>query len=337
MNIMAHIKILRVLACIRLLLDVFPAVAAEPSLGWPVDCSPGKDCWIAQYIDHDSSPSFQDFACGYRTYDKHDGTDIALKDRNSMSRDVHVLAAADGKVVRLRDGMEDHYGTAADISAVKAAKKECGNLVSLLHDGGWVTEYCHMKKGSVAVTQGQYVHKGDVLGSVGQSGMAEFAHVHFSVRHRNDVVDPFAGTEFSGCGGKTHPMWETAVSYDPFVVYAAGFSDSEPDFDNLIRDASFPSALLASADKLIFWFMFYGAEPGDRIHAEILDPSGQVYVQNENIQAKRQAQVMRLIGKKTAGAPLKIGTYKGRATVTRKGADGREIERTLEQQVAIKE
>ncbi|MEZ0225647.1 MAG: M23 family metallopeptidase [Alphaproteobacteria bacterium] len=321
-------RILLVVASLCLLCSS-SAWSAEPVLGWPADCSLGKDCWIAQYVDHDPTPSSQDFTCGHLTYDKHTGIDIALKDRAAISGDVHVLAAADGKVGRIRDSMEDHDGTAEDISAVKAAKKECGNLVSLVHADGWITEYCHMKKGSVAVRDGQSVKKGEVLGYVGQSGMAAFAHVHFSLRHRNTDVDPFAGPAFSGCGGKTVPMWEKEVSYEPVVLYAAGFSGTEPDFDKIVRDASSVPSLPVSADKLIFWFMFYGAEPGDKIHLSILDPSGAVYAEGENLQKKRQARVFRLIGKRTVTAPLKPGTYKGIATVTRRGLAPRTIEQTV--------
>jgi murein DD-endopeptidase MepM/ murein hydrolase activator NlpD len=308
---------------------VSSAWSAEPALGWPAGCSLGKDCWIAQYVDHDPSSSSQDFSCGHLAYDKHDGIDIALKDRKAIDGGVHVLAAADGKVGRMRDGMEDHFGAPEDIAAVKAIKKECGNLVSLVHDGGWVTEYCHMKKGSVTVKEGKSVKKGDVLGSIGQSGMAEFPHVHFSVRHKNQVVDPFAGESFPGCGGPLNPLWDKPVTYEPIVLYAAGFAGEEPDFDKVVRDASSPPSLPAGADKLIFWLMFYGAEPGDRIHLAILDPSGAVYAEGENLQEKRQARVHRFIGKRTAKAPLRPGTYTGRATVTREGLAVQEIEQTV--------
>lgn len=305
------------------------AFGAEPSFGWPAACSLGMDCWIAQYVDHDPSASFRDFTCGHQTYDKHDGIDIALKDRNAMNGGVHVVAAADGRVVRMRDGMDDHYGTPKDIAAVKAAKKEGGNIVSLLHDDGWVTEYGHMKKGSVTVKDGQYVRKGDVLGAVGQSGMAQFAHVHFSVRHKNKTVDPFAGEAFSGCGGEVKPMWEKPAAYEPIVLFAAGFSDAEPDLGKLALDASSPPSLPVGAEKLLFWFVFYGAEPGDRLNLSILDPMGEAYAQNEFRQERRQARVYRMIGQRTAGAPLKAGTYTGRATVTRKGLAVREIEQTV--------
>ncbi len=51
------------------------------------------------------------------------------------------------------------------------------------HDGGWQTQYCHMKKGSIRVREGDAGAVGTPLGEVGLSGMTEFPHVHFTVRH----------------------------------------------------------------------------------------------------------------------------------------------------------
>lgn len=52
--------------------------------------------------------------------------------------------------------------------------------------------YAHMIPGSVAVTAGQKVTVGQIVGLVGSSGAATGAHLHFEL-HRNDVpVDPFS-------------------------------------------------------------------------------------------------------------------------------------------------
>ena len=47
-------------------------------LSLPVDCEPGVDCWVLNYVDADAGPGRADFACGRMTYDGHKGTDIAL-------------------------------------------------------------------------------------------------------------------------------------------------------------------------------------------------------------------------------------------------------------------
>lgn len=274
-----------------------------------------------------------DLACGHRTYDKHDGTDIALLDRAAISKNVPVFAAAAGLVVRARDGDEDHFGTQADIAAAKAVHREAGNVVSLIHQGDWITEYAHMKKGSIAVHQGQIVKKGDRLGYVGETGMAEFAHLHFTVKHKNTVVDPFAGEAFTHCGDQLSSLWEMPIHYEPFVISAAGFATSEPHIEDIAKDASSPSTIPQNADQLGFWTVLYGAEPGDHIEVEIRDPDGKIFLQKEVELTATYARFFSFAAKRLQGTPLSPGAYKAKTVVTRKSADReiakQEIERVL--------
>ena len=324
-----------VLAGFALLLTLSTAFAAPPALGWPAACTLGKDCWIAQYVDHDPSPASRDLACNHRTYDKHDGTDIAVKDRAALARDIPVVAAADGVVARIRNDREDHFGTKADIEAAKAARKEAGNVVSLIHADGWITEYGHMKKGSVVVKVGERVKKGQRLGSIGQTGMAEFAHLHFSLRHKNDVVDPFAGEGFSGCGGSAAPLWESGLAYQPAVFSAAGFADDAKSLEGLLRDASSPATMSSSVEKFLFWATLWGAEPGDMLTETILDPAGKVYVQYQDRQPATQIRVLRMAGRPTARFPLHPGVYTGRATWMRQLPDGKKLEQSIEAAITV--
>ena len=156
-----------------------PAGAFE--LAFPVDCALGDSCHIQQYPDHDPGPAAVDFTCGPLTYDGHDGTDIALPNRAAMAAGVAVLAAAPGVVRGVRDGVADF--------APKVEGRECGNGVLVEHQGGWVTQYCHMRQGSVIVKPGQSVETGTPLGLIGQSGMADFPHVHLSLRHNDTQVE----------------------------------------------------------------------------------------------------------------------------------------------------
>ncbi len=50
-----------------------------------------------------------------------------------------------------------------------------------------------MRKGSLALKRGSRVKRGDRLGEVGYSGLVEFAHLHFMVRHAGKVIDPESG------------------------------------------------------------------------------------------------------------------------------------------------
>lgn len=79
------------------------------------------------------------------------------------------------------------------------------------HGGGWVTQSCHMLKGSVAVKSGDVVNKGQPLGKVGYSGRAEFPHVHITIEKNNKVMSPFWGAAVGtfSCKDKQAPLWGT--------------------------------------------------------------------------------------------------------------------------------
>src|ERR1700742_1625290 len=143
-----------------LVLVSVPAVSAQDSitLAWPVACRIGETCFGQNFVDHDSSDAAKDYNCGSRTYNGHDGTDIRLVDMQAEQTGVAVLAAADGKVARVRYGVSDISVRVTGVAAV--AGKECGNGLVIEHQGGWSTQYCHLKMGSVVVAPGQTVKAG---------------------------------------------------------------------------------------------------------------------------------------------------------------------------------
>ena len=132
--------------------------APPPALTLPLACHAGVDCFVQNYVDHPGAAP-RDHRCGSQTYAGHDGTDFRLPTLAILRRGVAVLAAATGTVRALREGVTDRLiATAADHSAV--AGRECGNGVVIDHPGGWQSQYCHMAKGSVAVSTGQRVAAG---------------------------------------------------------------------------------------------------------------------------------------------------------------------------------
>ncbi len=56
-----------------------------------------------------------------------------------------------------------------------------GNMVVVDHGGGWQSLYGHMS--TVEVTCGQEVYRGDLIGTVGDTGMASGSHLHFELRN----------------------------------------------------------------------------------------------------------------------------------------------------------
>ena len=176
-------------------------------LGLPLECRLGETCWVANYVDVEPANTARDFRCHARTYEGHDGTDFAIQDLSVMAAGVPVLASAPGVVRSARDGMADVALTDAP-SRERIAGRECGNGVVLDHENGWQTQYCHVRRGTVRVKKGERVERGQELGLVGLSGQTEFPHVHMTVRHQCQAIDPFTGqSSLAGCGNTGPSMW----------------------------------------------------------------------------------------------------------------------------------
>lgn len=290
-----------------------PAGAFE--LAFPVDCNLGQTCYIQQYVDHDPGPGAQDFSCGGLSYQGHDGTDIALPSAAAMAAGVNVLAAAAGTVKGVRDGIADF--------APMVPGKECGNGVLVDHGEGWQTQYCHMKQGSVVVQVGETVGPGSVLGQIGQSGMAEFPHLHLAVRQNGQNLDPFAPATMTSCGASADDLWQAPVAYQPGGLLSVGLADAVPDYAAIRAGLASPD-LPANAPALVIWTYLFGSRPGDAILFEITGPEGRVIAERVVLE-KAQALAFRAVGKRLKTAAWPTGRYQGEAVLLRDGVElGRE-------------
>lgn len=81
---------------------------------------------------------------------------------------------------------------AADSGTVAVAtySSSYGNYVTIYHSNGDYTLYAHMS--SLAVSAGQSVTQGDVIGYVGSTGWATGPHLHFEIRVNGSTVDPLS-------------------------------------------------------------------------------------------------------------------------------------------------
>ncbi len=87
----------------------------------------------------------------------------------AMPEGTPVLAAREGVVTWVQDDARD--GTRAG-----------GNLISLLHRDGTLTQYAHLKRGSVVVKEGQSISRGSVIALSGSTNDTPVApHLHFEV------------------------------------------------------------------------------------------------------------------------------------------------------------
>jgi murein DD-endopeptidase MepM/ murein hydrolase activator NlpD len=103
---------------------------------------------------------------GPRWGEKHSGIDIASPTGTPIK-------AADGGVVSFA-GWNGNYG----------------RLVIINHENGYTTYYGHCN--TIKVKKGQRVARGDVIGTVGETGRTTGPHLHFEVRKNGVPVNPLS-------------------------------------------------------------------------------------------------------------------------------------------------
>jgi len=104
----------------------------------------------------------------------------ARKNEDCLAWNQPVLAAADGVVVAVQDGLPDTPPNQPRLGSLY------GNMVVVDHGHGEFSLYGHLKEGSVRVKPGERVSAGDRLGRTGSSGMSTEPHLHFQVMDHAD-------------------------------------------------------------------------------------------------------------------------------------------------------
>jgi hypothetical protein len=304
-----------------------------PRLSLPIACIPGRSCEIQNYVDRDPGPGAKDYRCGSRTYEAHSGVDIRLPDMAAQRAGVDVLAAADGKVLRIRDGVADISVKAEGAGGVEG--QECGNGLVIEHAGGLSTQYCHMARGSLKVKPGDVVKAGTALGRVGLSGNTEYPHLHLTVRRNNQVVDPFAPLQGGpGQCGAGEDLWRpearTALAYKDRVVLNAGFTTAAVTMAQV--EAGGLPAIGASAPILVVYVRALGLRAQDMQTLTVLDPAGKVLVASTTEPLPRdQAQWLLYAGKRRPTTGWAPGRYRAHYVVKHDGRPvlTRDLEITL--------
>ena len=304
-------------------LPALPAAAEDLahrlSLGLPLLCKVGATCWVANYVDVDTSPGVRDFRCRLRSYDGHDGVDFALRDLAVMGPGVAVIASAAGRVKNIRDNMDD-IAVIDPASRARIKGRECGNGVVIDHSDGWQTQYCHLRKNSIRVKPGEHVAAGTPLGLVGLSGHTEFPHVHLAARHNGAAVDPFTGQPSSaGCGKTARGLWrdDLNLAYETVALYNTGFASDAPDIEAIRRGEPVVQPFSVNAPALVVWVDMLGVEVGDRLQFRITQSDGRAVFQGEQKIEKTQARRFVYAGIRRKGNAWTAGTYTGEVTHTR--------------------
>lgn len=95
----------------------------------------------------------------------HTGIDLTCK------RGTDIIAPADGVV-----------------ETVRPSKKGFGNFLTIRHSFGFMSSFAHLHR--FKVKSGQFVSKGDVIASCGNSGNSTGPHLHYEVRFLGRALNP---------------------------------------------------------------------------------------------------------------------------------------------------
>ncbi len=254
-----------------------------------------------------------DYACGPLSFNGHKGIDFRVPSYRDMERGVAVVAAAPGKVIKIRDGLPDaHYGLFGK-EGVRGLER--GNTVVIQHQDDYKTIYGHLKRGSIRVAEGQFVARGEPIAALGMSGLTIAPAVQLEVLKGRQTIDPFSGrTIATECGlGTAANLWLPIVaaelSYSRTLILRIGFSRRELTRAAAEYDLFDYDSVSRRAKQL--WFSAYiaGVHQGDGYSVRILGPDGEVFhTALGQFESPASTKLIKA-GKKADEGTLKPGVY----------------------------
>ncbi len=246
----------------------------------PIAGELSRDWFVNGYVDADDGVGeYTDYECGPKSYDGHQGTDLVLPDFHRMDEGVDVLAAAAGTVWATHDGEFDRHKVWQDTVPWNVVAVDHGER----HGYRYFAYYGHLKNGSIAVTEGQSVSPGTVLGEVGSSGRSDMPHLHFEVRRApvsgvvGVVADPWEGA----CGAGSS-LWLDQIPYqDEFRPIQAGLSVDSMSLDR-VKDPPTPVTAVTAGGQpgaVSAWVQLHNQRAGAVTSWEWRRPDGTTFGQ----------------------------------------------------------
>ena len=163
------------------------------------------------------------------------------KNSSYHAYDVPILAIADGQIVTVKDGLPENVPHTDKLAVAMTLVNIAGNHVVEDIGGGLYAGYAHFIPGTIAVKAGARVHRGQVLGRLGNSGNSSEPHLHLQVCNAPSFLIcegvPMEFKRMSLTKYRIHKRGETPVKLD--VEGTHEVSGEEPMEDEL---ANFPAA-----------------------------------------------------------------------------------------------
>lgn len=311
-------------------------------MGMPIACEYGKDCFISSLFSYEEtqeeSPEklIRDYKCGRLTQAGEKSTRFALRNIQQIDEGVDVIAVDKGTVEAVHDGEKDIGASKANKTKIPTTNNNCGNGVIIRHGRGFLTQYCHLQQGSLAVEVGQEVKKGDPLGKVGSSGTVSYPHLEFIVKRDNTAIDPFTGEGITSCTQKKDfiSLWDfktdAMLSYVPTLLINASFTANIPNAEGVNNGRFITSNLTNDEDRIVFWVNLMGLQKDDILEISITSPRGKTIALREKAFSRYEPFYFHYVGKRKSGAAWERGKYIGNVSLSRLKED------TAEQQIKDK-
>ena len=241
-----------------------PSPAAYPFI--PIAGTAWLDRFINNFVDLDASGGILDWDCSAFTYDGHHGHDIDLRTFGEQDIGVPVFAALDGTVAAWHDGEFDRN---------TSAQGQPANYVILFHGGTHYTWYYHLRRNSVAVTNGQSVRAGQQLGLAASSGNSTGPHLHFESRHNGTFYEPSKGQCGPGASGwvsqiaiPRHTWIEDFGMHNGGISAANFFPNNPPRAGTFVRTGTF--------QPIGAWYIVHNQPANSTWRARYRRPNGTV-------------------------------------------------------------
>lgn len=177
-----------VVATAPLVIDHPPLVIDAPVRGgrWLVRNGFGDDTDHRRFAVRSDSPAIpQRFGADFLLLDEAGRNAVAgepLRNENFHAFGEPLYAVADGRVAAVRSGLSDH--PAGTSPSGLAFEDMPGNHVVLQIAEGAFALYPHLQDESIAVSPGERVRRGQLIGRIGNSGNTSAPHLHFHVSDR---------------------------------------------------------------------------------------------------------------------------------------------------------